>query len=86
MNSRSALKATVLAVCLSAPFAMSSQELALKRGVYVLKGVDCKDPPFAAMKSWDGIGFSGPHSTECTTQEEPSRESVQGEHIVRRPW
>ncbi len=42
-------------------------ELTLKHGTYVLEGSPCKEPPFAAMKAWDGIGFSGPHASKCTT-------------------
>ena len=43
-------------------------ELSLKRGTYVREGSECKEPPFAAMMSWDGIGFAGPHSSKCKTR------------------
>jgi hypothetical protein len=50
-------------------FALAAHgELILKHGTYVLEGSPCKEPPFAAMKSWDGIGFSGPHASKCTTR------------------
>lgn len=40
--------------------------IALKRGTYVAAGTPCKDAPFAAIKTWDGIGFGGAHSSKCT--------------------
>ena len=50
-------------------FALAQHDqLSLKHGSYVQKGVPCKDAPFAVMKSWDGVGFFGPHSSRCTTR------------------
>ena len=42
-------------------------QLLLKHGTYVQEKYDCKEAPFAAMKTWDGIGFAGPHDSKCTT-------------------
>ena len=39
----------------------------LKRGVYVATPFACKGAPNAAIMDWDGTGFSGAHSTRCTT-------------------
>ncbi len=39
--------------------------LPLKPGTYVLAGTPCKEPPFAAMFSYDGSAFSHPHATGC---------------------
>jgi hypothetical protein len=39
--------------------------LPLKPGTYVVVGTACKEPPFAAMFSYDGRAFSYPHATEC---------------------
>jgi hypothetical protein len=47
--------------------ALAQDELSLKHGTYVLEGTGCKEPPFAAMMSWDGAGFSGPHDSRCTS-------------------
>lgn len=50
-------------------FALGQQAtLQLKHGVYVQQPNACKDAPLAAMKSWDGIGFSGAHSSKCTSR------------------
>jgi hypothetical protein len=35
------------------------EQLPLKHGTYVLANIACKEPPLAAMISWDGVGFSG---------------------------
>jgi hypothetical protein len=40
-------------------------QLPLKHGTYVDESVSCKEPPFAVTQSWDGTGFSGPHSSSC---------------------
>ena len=62
-------KTIVIASWFCIPLIVSAQiqDLSLKHGIYVLRGVDCKEPPFAALKSWDGVGFAGPHSGQCTT-------------------
>ena len=43
-------------------------DLGLKHGTYVQAPVSCKEPPFAAMQAWDGVGFFGPHSSRCTSR------------------
>ena len=40
----------------------------LRHGTYVERSTPCKDAPFAVMKSWDGVGFGGPHSSRCTVK------------------
>ena len=42
--------------------------LSLKHGIYVDASVSCKEPPFAVMRSWDGVGFSGPHASRCISK------------------
>ncbi len=37
----------------------------LKPGIYVQKGADCGSPPNAAIRQYDGLGISDPHSREC---------------------
>ena len=50
-------------------FALGQQiSLHLRHGVYVQQPNACKNPPFAALKVWDGIGFSGAHSSKCTSR------------------
>ena len=41
--------------------------LPLKHGMYV-RGVSCADPANAEILNWDGVGFSGAHSSSCTAQ------------------
>jgi ketosteroid isomerase-like protein len=41
--------------------------LLLKHGVYVRGSEPCKDPPNASILFWDGVGFSGAHSGQCTS-------------------
>ena len=53
---------------LAAGAALVSGHVALDRGTYVLAGTPCKDAPFAAMRSFDGANFSGPHDARCTTR------------------
>jgi hypothetical protein len=43
-------------------------QLSLKQGTYVVASSDCKEPAFAVIKSWDGVGFSGSHSSKCTSR------------------
>jgi hypothetical protein len=45
----------------------SSAILPLRPGNYVLTGQSCQDAPFAAMVTFDGRGFGGPHATHCTS-------------------
>ncbi len=50
-------------------FALAQQDqLSLKHGTYVVEGSSCKEPAFAAMMSWDGTGFSGPHASKCVSR------------------
>lgn len=42
--------------------------MSLRHGIYVDQSVSCKEAPLASMRSWDGVGFSGPHSSRCTSQ------------------
>ena len=57
------------AACILIPcFALAQEDqLLLKHGTYVQEPNECKDPPLAAMMYWDGVGFSGPHSSACTS-------------------
>jgi hypothetical protein len=48
----------------------SVQPLPLKHGVYV-RGKSCTDPANAEILNWDGVGFSGAHSSHCTSQVTP---------------
>jgi len=41
--------------------------LPLTRGVYVLAGVQCADPPNAALLVFDGRGISGSATRDCRT-------------------
>jgi hypothetical protein len=45
-----------------------SDQLSLKHGVYVREPYPCKEPPNAAIMAWDGAGFSGAHSSRCTSR------------------
>ena len=60
----------VIAVWLSTPSLMFAQDQAfsLKHGVYVQETIPCQGAPNAAIIAWDGVGFSGPHSSKCTSQ------------------
>jgi hypothetical protein len=50
-------------------FALAQHDqLSLKHGTYVLEHTECKEAPFAAMMSWDGVGFFGPHATRCKSR------------------
>ena len=51
----------------SAP-AQDQSAIHLKHGIYVVSGTKCKDAPFAAMSIWDGVGFGGPHESQCKTK------------------
>jgi hypothetical protein len=42
------------------------QPLSLKHGMYV-RGASCDDAANAEILSWDGVGFSGAHSSQCTS-------------------
>ena len=44
-----------------------AQTLPLRHGVYVLESSKCDDAPDAAISVWDGVGFSGAHSSGCTS-------------------
>lgn len=63
---------TAFSVCVwvLVPLSAFSQndDLSLKHGTYVLETSNCQGPAFAAMISWDGVGFSGPHSARCTSR------------------
>jgi hypothetical protein len=57
-------------ICLIIPAVAFPQEphLVLKHGVYVREKTPCKGAPNAAIMSWDGAGFSGAHSSKCTSR------------------
>jgi hypothetical protein len=61
--------AMVLAAWISVPFAALSQnpQLTIKPGIYVREPAQCKGAPNASIMSWDGVGFSGAHSSKCTS-------------------
>ena len=65
--SRYSYSALVLAAWLSQPFGAltQDQELTIDPGVYVREPASCKSAPNAAILLWDGVGFSGPHSSKC---------------------
>ena len=64
------LKTMIFAVSLSMPLLIVAQTdpLSLKHGVYVEKHEKCKGAPNAAIMVWDGVGFSGAHSSRCTSR------------------
>jgi len=45
--------------------ALGAATLPIQVGTYVRAGSDCKDPPFAAMMTYDGKAFADPHSHAC---------------------
>ncbi len=56
----------LLALALVAlPTAALAEVVPLRHGTYVQQGTPCADPPFAAMREWDGIGMADPHSHAC---------------------
>jgi hypothetical protein len=57
-------------IFISIPVVAFPQEspLALKKGIYVRERMPCKGAPNAAIMSWDGVGFSGAHSSKCTSR------------------
>jgi hypothetical protein len=65
----SARTLALAALCLAA--IQASQEptpLPLKHGVYIQKAFACKGAPNAAIRVWDGVGFSGAHSSQCRSR------------------
>ena len=58
--------------------AAQSATLPIKPGTYVLAGVPCSDPPFAATFDFDGKRFSYPHASDCR-----SVVHAQGGHTYR---
>lgn len=66
---RATLKTMISAVSLTMPLLTGAQTdpLSLKHGVYVEKHEKCKGAPNAAIMIWDGVGFSGAHSSQCTS-------------------
>ena len=48
--------------------AQDQSAIHLRHGIYVVSGTKCKDAPFAAMSIWDGVGFGGPHESQCKTR------------------
>lgn len=59
----------IVALWLNVPGLIRAQnaKLNLKHGTYVDASVSCAASPFAGMRSWDGVGFFGPHSSRCTS-------------------
>jgi hypothetical protein len=64
--------AIVAATLVLLPFVAFSNEeaLPLKHGVFV-RGKSCSDPANAEILNWDGVGFSGAHSSHCNSQVTP---------------
>jgi hypothetical protein len=69
------IRIAVIALWLNVPGLIHAQKthaqnarLGLKHGTYVDASVSCPAPPFAAVRSWDGIGLFGPHSSRCTSR------------------
>ncbi|WP_242096016.1 hypothetical protein [Sphingomonas sp. CROZ-RG-20F-R02-07] len=50
---------------LEGPAAALAEPLPLAHGIYVEAGTPCADPPFAVMRSYDGVGLGDPHSHAC---------------------
>ncbi len=65
--------AMVLLCVLCSSATAIAQELPIRHGVYVVDSWKCTDAPNAAITVWDGSGFSGAHSSGCTS------------HIARLP-
>lgn len=65
-----AAKRFTLLAALTMPLLAVAQDglPALKHGIYVEKSYPCKGAPNAAIAEWDGKGFSGAHSSQCTTR------------------
>ncbi len=63
-------KTTIRGAWLLMPFVAFPQtdQLSLKPGLYVREPLECKDAPNAAILLWDGVGFSGAHSSKCTSR------------------
>ncbi len=61
---------TTFVAALIMPLAAVAQDapLSLKHGIYVAKPSSCKGAPNARILQWDGVGFSGAHSSRCTTR------------------
>ncbi|MBB5060653.1 hypothetical protein HDF16_005389 [Granulicella aggregans] len=64
------IRIAIVALWLNVPGLIHAQiaRLDLKHGTYVNASISCTASPFAAMRSWDGIGFSGPHSSRCMSR------------------
>jgi hypothetical protein len=56
-------------ILLLSPFGSTvlAQTLPIRHGQYVVSSVKCSDAPNAAILVWDGKGFSGAHSSACTS-------------------
>jgi tellurite resistance protein len=70
MNRRRRLFSAILSTALILmPLAAfpGDQPLSLKHGLY-MRGRLCKGAPNAEILVWDGIGLSGAHSSQCTSQ------------------
>lgn len=63
-------KAIITSTCLLTTGLIVAQQthFSLQHGDYVQEPLACKDAPFAAMMSWNGIGFSDPHSSQCRSR------------------
>ena len=48
-----------------------AQDLPIRHGIYVVDSWKCTDAPNAGIVVWDGIGFSGAHSSGCTSHVAP---------------
>ena len=59
------LSLLLVALC-SAP-AGAAEPLPLEHGAYVMADTPCRDAPFAAMMTYDGRGFGGPHDSRCVS-------------------
>ncbi len=63
------VKTAQCAIWLLLPCTAFSQntQLDLKPGFYVREPYQCTGQPNAATMLWDGVGFSGAHSSKCTS-------------------
>lgn len=52
-------------IVLAAAPAVAADVLPLARGTYVQADTPCADPPFAAIRDYDGRGLPTPHSRDC---------------------
>jgi hypothetical protein len=69
MNLRTiSCKAALITAFVPIPTLAQSAQLDLNPGTYVDARYKCGGAPNAALLTWDGKGFSGAHSSDCSTR------------------